>query len=74
MRSGMAAGHHRPHGTTRRQERSEWIASPTRAAGTALPAKRTPRTATSAKKEGATGGTLRFPRYYRFRSRRSVAV
>ncbi len=64
MRSGMAAGHHRPHGTARRQERSEWIARWPRAAGTALPAKRTPTTATSAKKEGAPGGTMRFPWAY----------
>jgi hypothetical protein len=26
MRSGMAAGHHRPHGTALRRERSEWSA------------------------------------------------
>ena len=48
MRSGMAAGHHRPHGTLLTPT-PLWVdCEPNAPAGTALPAKRTPRRATSA--------------------------
>ena len=64
MRTGMPAGHHRPHGSAMRLNRSELTASPPRVAGTALPATRPPRTVTSAE-EGATGGNPGSPGYIR---------
>ena len=51
----MAAGHHRPREGAIGSERSEWVALPPRAAGTALPAQRTTTTATSAEGGGPWG-------------------